>query len=300
MSSDAPDSGVTTAPMAAIDVGSNTTRLLVARADKGHISALASGSAMTALAAGLRPGGTIPIEKLDLVALTVRRMASEARDLGARRVVVACTAPGRMAANASQLLDRLQAAAGVVPRVLSGAEEAELSFRGLLSADAPDPLVAVDPGGGSMEVMVGTGGRLTWATSIPIGVRALTERFVVNDPPDIDVLEPMIAEVRRMVDAVELPVRVSRAVATGGSAAALSALADDTLLDRDALERAVHRLVGASAEDLADETGLEPARVRLCLAGAAVLEAVRRSFGVDALQVTQAGLREGLVLEMAG
>ncbi len=145
MSSDAPETGVTTAPMAAIDVGSNTTRLLVARADHGQISALASGSAMTALAAGLRPGGTIPMEKLDLVALTVRRMASEARDLGARRVVVACTAPGRMAANASQLLDRLQAAAGVVPRVLSGAEEAELSFRGLLSADAPDPLVADRP-----------------------------------------------------------------------------------------------------------------------------------------------------------
>ena len=67
--------------------------------------------------------------------------------------------------------------------MLSGAEEAELSFRGLMSADAPDPLVAVDPGGGSMEAMVGVGGRLVWATSIPVGVRALTERFVVNDPP---------------------------------------------------------------------------------------------------------------------
>lgn len=300
MSSDASESGVTTAPIAAIDVGSNTTRLLVARADQGQISALATGTAMTALAAGLRRGGTIPIEKLDLVAMTVRQMATEARELGARRVVVACTAPCRMAANSAQLLDRLQAAAGVVPRMLSGAEEAELSFRGLISADAPDPLVAVDPGGGSMEVMVGEGGRLRWATSIPVGVRALTERFVVNDPPDIDILEPMIAEVRSMIDAVELPVEVSEALATGGSAAALATLADDTLLDRDALERAVERIVAAPAGDLAAATGLDPARVRLCLAGAAVLEAVRRSFAVDALRVSQAGLREGLVLEVAG
>ena len=300
MSSEAPESGVLTAPVAAIDVGSNTTRLLVARAEGGQIAALASGTAMTGLAAGLRPGGTIPIEKLDLVALTVRRMAAEARELGAQRVVVACTAPGRNASNAAQLLDRLQAAAGVTPRVLSGAEEAELSFRGLMSDDAPDPLVAVDPGGGSMEAMVGVGGRLTWATSIPVGVRALTESFVRHDPPDIDVLEPMIAEVRTMVDAVELPVTVREAVATGGSAQSLAALVGGDLLDRDALERAVHRLVGMPADDLAEETGLDPDRVRLCLAGAAVLEAVRRSFAVDALRVSQAGLREGLVLELAG
>ena len=110
----------------------------------------------------------------------------------------------------------------------------------------------------------------------------------------------MIAEVRSMVDAVELPVQVSEAVATGGSAAALATLAGDTVLDRDALERAVDRLVAAPAADLAEATGLDPARVRLCLAGAAVLEAVRRSFGVDALRVSQAGLREGLVLEVAG
>jgi exopolyphosphatase/guanosine-5'-triphosphate,3'-diphosphate pyrophosphatase len=300
VSSDAPESGVSTAPIAAIDVGSNTTRLLVARADRGQISALATGSAMTALATGLRPGGTIPAEKMDLVAATVGRMAGEARELGARQVVVACTAPGRMAANAAQLLERLRAAAGVTPRVLSGTEEAELSFRGLMTADAPEPLVAVDPGGGSMEVMVGVSGRLTWATSIPVGVRALTEAFVVNDPPDIDILEPMIAEVRAMIDAVELPVQVAEAVATGGSAAALATLAGDTVLGRDALQRAIDRLVGASAEDLSEATGLEPARVRLCLAGAAVLEAVRRSFGIDALHVSQAGLREGLVLEVAG
>jgi len=299
VSTDAAESSVTTAPIAAIDVGSNTTRLLVARAKGGRLSPLATGTAMTALAAGLHEGGVITADKLDLVEATVRQMAEEARALGAREILLACTAPGRMASNADELARRLEAAAGVAPRLLTGAEEAELSFLGLQSAGMPDPLVAVDPGGGSMEVMVGREGRLDWATSLPIGVRSLTERFVSGDPPSIDALEPMITRVRRLVDAVPLPVKVTEAVATGGSASALAELAGGPRLDRDALIRAVDRLVALPAEDLADETGLDAARIRLSLAGAAVLEGVRRSFGVDALIVTTAGLREGLVLEAA-
>lgn len=287
------------APIAAIDVGTNTTRLLVARVARGHLEPLASGSAMTALGAGLRPGGRIAAGPLDLVAAIVEQMAAEARDLGARRVVVACTAAARTAANAGDLLARLEAASGVTPRVLSGPEEAELAFRGIIAGGAPDPLLAVDLGGGSMELMGGEEGRLRWATSVPIGVRSLTERFAPSDPPLIELLEPMVAAVREMVDPIGTPVAADVAVATGGSAAALSALAGTDRLDRDALVRAVERLVGADAAHLAADAGLEPARVRLSLAGAAALEAVRRSFALDAVEVSRAGLREGLILEAA-
>lgn len=297
MTSDAP--APASALVAAIDVGSNTTRLLVARVTGGRIEPVAGGSAMTALGAGLRAGGEIGPDALDLAEATVRQMAEEARALGARRLVVACTAPGRTAANAADLLARLEAAAGVAPRVLSGAEEAELSFRGLVAAGAPDPLLAIDLGGGSLELMGGAGGALRWATSIPIGVRSLTERFAPGDPPSIDLLEPMIFTVRELVDPVDLPADASEAVAAGGSAAAVAALAGSDRLDRDALAGAVERLVATPADDLADELDLEPARLRLSMAGAAALEALRRSFRLDALLVTRAGLREGLVLEAA-
>ncbi len=288
------------APIAAIDVGTNTTRLLVARASRGRVEPLASGSAMTAIGAGLVPGGHIGDEALELVGATVSQMAAEARRLGARRIVVACTAPARTAANAADLLERLQSASGVVPRILSGAEEAELAFLGMVAAGAPDPLLAVDLGGGSLELMGGEGGRLRWATSIPIGVRALTERFAPTDPPSIDTLEPMIAAVRELVDAVATPMSAREAVATGGSAAALATLAGSDRLDREALLRAVDRLAGSSAEDLAEAADMEPARVRLSLAGAAALEAVRRSFDLEAVMVSRSGLREGLVLEAVG
>ncbi len=288
------------APIAAIDVGTNTTRLLVARVARGRVEPLASGSAMTAIGAGLKPGASIGPDALDLVEITVGQMAAEARNMGARRLVVACTAPARVAANAAELLDRLENASGVVPRILSGAEEAELAFTGMVAGGAPDPLLAVDLGGGSLEMMGGEGGRLRWATSIPIGVRVLTERFAPADPPSIDLLEPMVAVVREMLDSVSVPTPGDEAVATGGSAVALAALAGEDRLDRAALLHAVERMVGASADDLAEATELEPARVRLSLAGAAALEAVRLPFDVDAVVVSRSGLREGLVLEAVG
>jgi exopolyphosphatase/guanosine-5'-triphosphate,3'-diphosphate pyrophosphatase len=296
-----PDPESVSAPVAAIDVGTNTTRLLVARAIDGRVKPLARGSAMTALGAGLRPGGRIGREGLDLVELTVRQMAAEARGLGADRLVVACTAPARTATNSDELLERLERASGVRPRVLSGPEEAALAFRGLVASGAPDPLLAVDLGGGSLELSGGQGGRLRWATSIPIGVRSLTERFAPADPPSIDLLEPMVNAVRELIEHVTTPTAgLFEAIAAGGSAVALAELAGGDRLDRNALVRAVERLAASPSEDLAEETGIEAARLRLCMAGAAALEEVRRAYQLEALIVTRAGVREGLVLEAAG
>jgi len=283
--------------VAAIDVGTNTTRLLVAAATEGRITPLASGAAMTALGEGLGRTGRIADAALDAAAETVAAMAAEARALGARHLVVACTAVARDAANADELLRRLEEASGVRPRVLSGTEEAHITFRGVVTADAPDPLLAADLGGGSLELMGGRAGRLDWATSLPLGARLLTERYEPADPPALDLVGPMVAYARSLVEPVADGHPAAGAIVSGGSAVALARLAATDDLDRDALVRAVERLAAAPAEDVAAETGLAPARVRLCMAGAAVLEAVRRAFAVEALHVTEAGLREGLVAE---
>lgn len=287
------------APVAAMDVGTNTTRLLVARVSGGHVEPLHARSKMTALGEGLVPGGDIGLAGLELVEETVREMAAEARMFGARRLVVACTAPARVARNASELLDRLAAASGVAPRALTGDEEAEIAFRGIAATGAPDPLVAIDLGGGSLEVMGGEGGELRWSTSLPIGVRLLTERFALGDPPDPAQFEPMISAVRELTNAVAIPEGTREAIASGGSAAALAELVGSDLLDVAELASATERLIASPADVLARGTGIEVARVRLLLAGAAALEAVRRSFGLDALRVSQAGIREGLLLEAA-
>lgn len=252
---------------------------------------------MTALGENLAGTGRIAATGLEAVHQVAAAMAAEARALGAADLIVACTAVARDAANAEDLLAVLEDATGVRPRVLSGDDEARLTFLGLVSAGAPDPLLAADLGGGSLELMGGDGGDLRWATSMPLGVRRTTERYAPDDPPALDLLGPMVAYARSHIDPVAAAHQASSALAAGGSAVALARLADTERLDRDALVRAVERLAAAPADDVAAETGLEPARVRMCFAGAAILEAVRRSFGLDAVQVSHAGLREGLVME---
>lgn len=283
--------------VAAIDVGTNTTRLLVVRLTGDAADPLARGDAMTALGADLGRTGRIGEEALGVAEQTVAAMAAEARSLGAERIVVACTAVARDARNADELLRRLEQAAGVPARVLSGDQEAQLTFRGLVGAGGAPDLLAADLGGGSLELMGGSGGRLMWAASLPLGVRRLTERYDVGDPPALELLGPMGAHVREMVAAVAEGHPCTSAIVAGGSASALARLAGTDLLDQDALIGVVERLAAAPSDDVAAETGLSPERVRMCFAGAAVLEAVRRAFGLRELAVSDAGLREGLVFE---
>lgn len=284
---------------AAIDVGTNTTRLLVARVVGGRLDPITTSSTMTALGEGLGRTGVIADPALDLVEATVAGMVAHARALGASELLVACTAVARDAANASALLARLERVTGVTPRVLSGSEEAALTFAGLGTAETPSDFVAADLGGGSLELMGGRDGALQWVTSLPVGVRRITERHEPSDPPPRSLFEPMSEHAGRLIAPVAAAHPVGGAVATGGSAVALGALAATRRLDRDALIRAVEVVTSVPAEDVARESGVEAARVRMCLAGAAVLEAVRQQFGVDALQVAAAGLREGLVMEAA-
>src|SRR5262245_19217834 len=110
---------------------------------------------MTSLGRGLEETGRIDPRALDAVAATASDMAAEARRLGAERLLVGCTAVARDAANADELLERLRDATGEAPRVLSGDEEAALTFRGLVAVRGPDPLLACDLGGGSLEIMGG-------------------------------------------------------------------------------------------------------------------------------------------------
>lgn len=286
--------------VAAIDVGSNTTRLLVARVSGGRIESVHVDEAMTELGAGLRETGRIAEERLVAAEEAVAAMAAEARRLGARRIVIGCTAPGREARNADELIARVGAAAGGVPaRVLSGDEEAALTFAGLVADGAPDPLLGTDPGGGSTELMWGIGGRLAWSRSVPIGARNTSERFMLADPPSPEAFERIVAWVVAELAEIAPPEPPASGVAAGGSAMALATIAGTDVLDGAALSAAAAALSRAPAAANAARFGLPEKRVRLCLAGAGVLEGVRRRYGLAQLTVSQAGLKEGLVLQAA-
>jgi exopolyphosphatase/guanosine-5'-triphosphate,3'-diphosphate pyrophosphatase len=292
-----PNCNISCVIAAAIDVGTNTTRLLVARVESHHLTPLATDEVMTALGTGLETTGAIAPDGLERAERTVGAMAERARTLGAEHLAIACTAVGREASNAPELLARIRRATGVSATVLTGELEAALTFQGLVAGGVAGELVAGDLGGGSLELMGGTAGALAWAASLPVGVRKLTERFEISDPPQRSTWQSIVAETTDRVRPVATEHAAASVVVTGGSATALARLAGAMRLDAAALAGVADLLATGSADELARTTGVDPARLRLCFAGAGALEGIRRAFGLDRLEVSTAGLREGLVLE---
>jgi exopolyphosphatase/guanosine-5'-triphosphate,3'-diphosphate pyrophosphatase len=282
--------------VAVVDVGSNTVRLHVS-----HDGAAVYGEkAMLGLGEPVERQGSIPERKLAAVSARVAGYVSTARRLGADRIEVLVTSPGRQASNGGELLARLAASAGVPVRLLSAAEEARLAFLGATAAlrGPADRLIAVcDVGGGSAQIAVGTRGSApAWARSIDVGSMRLASRFLAEDPPGPDSVALARAEVHTYLEGVVPPLPRS-ALAVGGSARALRAVVGSSRLDARRLGRAVEQLARTSRSELVAEHGLQPGRARTVAAGAVILEAIQERLNVD-LRVARGGVREGAAFEL--
>jgi exopolyphosphatase/guanosine-5'-triphosphate,3'-diphosphate pyrophosphatase len=278
---------------ACIDIGSNTTRLLVAERGSSGLREVGVERAFTSLGAGRRPADPVGAPKIEEVAHTVARQVAVARAAGASHVFAVGTAAVRTAPNAQELLDAVHAAAGIEVRVLSGAEEAEYAFRGATSTLVGSDVVAVaDVGGGSTELVLGTpDGGPTWSVSLPIGSARLRAG---SDPPTAPEVHAWRAAAAREFAAVTLPQTPLLALAAGGSANSVHRLVGPELTTL-ALCSALDVLCGGSAAEVAARTGLDPRRVALLPAGLVLLEAVGRKFGAP-LWTAIGGLREGILL----
>ncbi len=284
---------------ACIDIGSNTTRLLVADVEDERLREVAARRHFTQIGASLDPNRRIPALKLAEVAGLAGQLAAQARELGAREVAAVATAAVRLATNGRELANAVQAAAGVPLRVLSGHQEAELSFAGASRAvgGIDGTLAVVDVGGGSTEIAVGTAARgVQWAESIPIGSSVLRERHLCDDPPTSAQIEAAHAAVAAALAHVDPP-PVDVAAAVGGTATSLHVLVGSALT-RQALESGLARVCGEPAAGAAATFGLPVERVRLMPAGIAVLCGISDLVG-PRLKVVAAGLREGVVLQLA-
>jgi exopolyphosphatase/guanosine-5'-triphosphate,3'-diphosphate pyrophosphatase len=287
---------------ACIDIGSNTTRLLVADREGEQLREVHQERAFTRIGKALRHDGRIPSEKLQEVAEVVAAQLASARRFGAAQVRCVATASVRRAANGDELVERVAAACEGLPvEVLSGEEEARLAFVGAsrtLAVPLTGPLGVVDVGGGSSEIVVGVppAGPLWWA-SFPIGSGDVADRCLRSDPPT----EPQLTDARRVVAAVlggVTPPRAAVAVAVGGSATSLLRLVGP-VLDRAALTRSLDLLAARSADEIARQFALDVERVRLLPAGLLILEAVSALFEAP-LQIGRGGIREGVLLDDAG
>lgn len=284
---------------ACIDVGSNTTRLLVADTVPGGLRDVLNERVFTLIGRSLGDSGEIPPEKVEETAAVVADQAERARDLGAERIRAVATAAIRRAANARELVDAVEWRAGIPLEILDGDDEARLAFSGAARAvGGVGTLAVIDVGGGSTEIAVGdAAGRIARAESIPLGSSVLAERHLGSDPPTDAELEAVRSEVARVFERFDAPA-IDQAVAVGGSASSLLHLAGEELGPQE-LERALVALCSDAAEKVAARVGLDPIRVRLLPAGVVLLAELARRLRMP-LRICKGGLREGVILEMIG
>jgi exopolyphosphatase / guanosine-5'-triphosphate,3'-diphosphate pyrophosphatase len=285
---------------ACIDIGSNTTRLLVADVEPGRLQVVTEEKAFTALGRELQAHGRISASKLVELVEVVEAQVAAAQRHGATQTRAVATAAVRRAANGRRLAREVAERTGTEIEILSAGEEARLAFSGAVGMldEPPAGLIGVvDVGGGSSEVVVGEPGRVpAWWESVPLGSSSVTDRWLHSDPPRPAELSAALGHVRDAVAGLSPP-RCGRALAVGGSATSLGAVAG-RLLDGPAFARALYLLGAEPSAALGGRIGVDPRRIRLLPGALLLLEAMATRLGVP-LTVGSGGIREGLLLELA-
>jgi exopolyphosphatase/guanosine-5'-triphosphate,3'-diphosphate pyrophosphatase len=284
---------------ACIDIGSNTTRLLVASPRNGGLRELCQQRAFTRIGRSLRDDGHIAEPKIDEVAEVVATQARTAEQLGARALKAVATAAIREAGNRDDLVAAVRSRCGVDVEVLTDGEEARLAFVGAtraLTQPAAGAVAVVDVGGGSSELAIGTvDGGMTWSASLRLGSGSLADAYLRSDPPAAGELDRVRRHVAGAFEGLRIPA-ADLAVAVGGSATSLRRLVG-VLLEPESLERGLRVLATSSIVDVARTYELDPERVKLLPAGMLLLEEASTRMGLP-LQIARGGLREGVILEM--
>jgi exopolyphosphatase/guanosine-5'-triphosphate,3'-diphosphate pyrophosphatase len=284
---------------AAIDIGSNTTRVLVAEPQKGQLRKVMEQRAYTRIDKNSQHDGVVDRSKIDELADVVATQVRLAQEIGAEAIRTVATAAIREAAPRDEIVAEINRVAGVDVEVLSDQEEGRLAFLGAtktLGHPVEGDVAVVDVGGGSSEVVMGSVSEgVRSVRSFKIGSGSLADDLLSQDPPSP-------AEIRAVRDAIsdffadiefEQP---DQAVAVGGSATSLRSLVG-TVLEYETLERAVRVLTGDPIADVAKRFELDPRRVRILPTGVLLLEKISELLG-QPLQIGKGGLREGVILTL--
>jgi exopolyphosphatase/guanosine-5'-triphosphate,3'-diphosphate pyrophosphatase len=239
---------------------------------------------------------------------TVRQQAEQARRLGARMILGLATEGVRAAANGTELIARVRDEAGLVLALVTGEQEAALTYWGATSGmgGVAERQAVVDLGGGSLELVVGEGTAVQWRVSLPLGSGTVTDRYAASDPPTADELATVGRVVGEELARLEPP-PVRRAIACGGTATTLVMLASAALggseeeraartLDETRMAALLDLVQREPASELSRRYGVDPARARLLWAGCVVLREAMRRVGADRLEVSRRGIREGAIL----
>lgn len=302
--------------VAAIDIGSNSIRLLVAEArlksqDGLELKAVARAGEPCRLGRGLGKTGTIEPGAARLAGDLVTEFADRARALGAEHLVAGATAALREARNGLEVAGQIGEQSGLEVRILTGEEEARLVYGSVVSGLGPiasrSSCVVFDIGGGSTEVVSGVGLDAGRWTSLPIGAVSLTERFLNSNPPSTTDLDQARGAIRDIImhNCALMPDRTPLLAGVGGTVTVLGlidrtltsydpALLEGWLITRERLAALVQRLVGSSQEERRNLPAMGEGRADIVVAGCLVVSLLIERFPSAGLVCSTQGLRYGL------
>jgi exopolyphosphatase/guanosine-5'-triphosphate,3'-diphosphate pyrophosphatase len=308
---------------AAIDVGTNTVLLLVAERRGGAFEPVSERAEITRLGRGVDAAGRLDPAAIAATVEVLARFAAEARSLGARDIACVATSAARDAANGPEFFEAARAAAGLVPEVISGEEEARLvyasAWRDFGAADAAGgharTLAVLDVGGGSTEFTFGEGPAPRGRTSLQLGAVRLTERVVAADPPSAAERDRLRADAAAALAALPAGAigdpAAGRLVGVAGTVTTLAAVRQKlaaydagrvhgAALSRDDVEALLRELSALPLAARAALPGMEPKRADVIVAGCAIVLEAMRALGYDRLTVSDRGVRWGLLYDRFG
>jgi exopolyphosphatase/guanosine-5'-triphosphate,3'-diphosphate pyrophosphatase len=283
-------------PVAVIDIGTNTTRLLVAEPENGDVVELERRTVITSLGKGVDSTGRLADDAMDRVAEAIAAYREIIDRTGADRIVAVATSAMRDAENGPAFRDYLRDKYGVDARTISGDEEARLTFLGATTGRNDDrKTVVIDIGGGSTEYVVGRAGRdPSFHTSTQMGSVRHTERFLHTDPPKPEELQALAEDVRTIVPDVP----AEHAIAVAGTATSLAAIDGAEVvhgyhLSLASCERIAAMLADLPLEERRNVKGLHPDRAPTIVAGAVILTESVRALGLKEVEISDRDLLHG-------
>jgi exopolyphosphatase / guanosine-5'-triphosphate,3'-diphosphate pyrophosphatase len=301
--------------VAVVDMGTNSTRLLVADIDDGRVNELERRSTVTRLGRGVDTTQQLATEAIEDVANAVGEYISLYDPLDPDVVTVLATSAVRDATNAGAFIAELRERYALGARILTGAEEARLTYLGAIAGRAPaDGTLVIDIGGGSTELVAGSGDEVTSHTSLQVGTVRHSERHIRSDPPQAAELEALAEDVRRLIFA-ELAeaefFEVESGIAVAGTPTSLAAIEQGLdpydpervhgyVLTLDSVQRMCSMLSGKTLEERLRVPGLHPGRAPTIVAGVVILIQAMRAFGLRRIEVSEHDILDGAALDAAG
>jgi exopolyphosphatase/guanosine-5'-triphosphate,3'-diphosphate pyrophosphatase len=300
--------------VAVIDVGSNSTRLLVADVADGRVAKVERQSRVTRLGRGVDLSGQLSSEAVEAACEAIGDYVAICEEAGARQVVAIATSAVRDASNGEAFVAELRERFALSARVLDGVEEARLTYLGATAERPPTvPTLAIDIGGGSTELIVGTGHEIAFHASLQAGVVRHTERHISSDPPTTAELEALAADARSLIEAAvagRAEARASAGIAVAGTPTSLAAIelglepydperAHGHLLTLETIQHLLSQLASAPLGERARIPGLHADRAPTIVAGVVILVEAMRAFGLDRIRVSEHDILYGTALETA-